>query len=79
MAPSLSGQEIKELAEYMGMSIDENSIDEETLESEVYIFKCPEGGIFDEDTGKQIHTRYVAQCDGCDAGECTPLGPEIEA
>ena len=72
----LTGREIKDLAEYVGFTIDENSIDDDYLEGEFWIGKCPEKGVQDDD-GTVHHYDHIVTCDGCDGNECMPLGEPL--
>lgn len=76
MSILLTGLEIKHLAESAGFLIDPQSIDFGELEAEHTIEKCDGKGVIDDD-GNVQHFNYVTRCEGCDSGECTPLGNPI--
>lgn len=76
MGVSLSGQEIKELAEYCGFQIVPESVEADFLEADFYIERCPPGGVAGDDGVAKMYG-YVVTCDGCDGGECLPLGEPI--
>lgn len=70
----LTGREIKDLAECAGFSIEPlDTMGADILEQEFSIDKCPESGVQD-DEGVVKHYDHIVTCDGCDSGECTPLG-----
>jgi len=72
----LTGKEIKDLAEYAGFVINQDSVEEDYLEQEFFIDDCPKLGVRD-DEGIVHHYIHVVTCDGCDGNECTPLGDPI--
>ena len=67
----LTGKEIKDLAEYAGFSVQVE--DPDHLEIEYDVSECPKQGIAD-DEGKINVYSHIVTCDGCDPGECLPLG-----
>jgi hypothetical protein len=73
MGLTLSGQEIKDLAEYCGFQIVPESIEQDFLEGDFYIEKCPKGGVAGDDGVAKMYG-HVVTCDGCEGGECMPLG-----
>lgn len=73
MGLTLSGQEIKNLAEYCGFKIVPESIEQDFLEGDFYIEKCPTGGVAGDDGVAKMYG-HVVTCDGCEGGECMPLG-----
>jgi hypothetical protein len=73
MGLTLSGQEIRDLAEYCGFQIVPESIEQDFLEGDFYIEKCPAGGVAGDDGVAKMYG-HVVTCDGCDGGECMPLG-----
>jgi hypothetical protein len=72
----LTGREIKDLAEYVGFDITPASVEDDVLEQEFSVSPCPETGVRDDD-GVVHQYGYVVTCDGCDAGECIPLGDPV--
>lgn len=76
---ALTGLEIKHLAESAGFRCDfgeATMLDEDILEGEHTIEKAPAKGVQNDD-GTIDHYDYVTRCDGCESGECTPLGNPI--
>ena len=74
----LTGKEIKALAEYAGLYVQNDSgmEDADFDESEYSINRCPENGVTGDD-GVARKYGYVVTCDGCEGNECMPLGDEI--
>jgi len=79
----LSGEEIKDLAEYAGFKIAELSeTDADILEHEFQIHepkKLVTCHHIEDDDGKVNSYRHVVTCDGCDGNECTPLGKPLDS
>tara|TARA_R110000851_G_scaffold199128_1_gene350172 strand:+ start:70 stop:327 length:258 start_codon:yes stop_codon:yes gene_type:complete len=73
---TLTGQEIKELAELAGFTINPDHIEPDYLEAEYYITSCPKQGVMDDD-GSVATYSHVVICDGMDESECQPLGDKI--
>lgn len=73
MSVTLTGKQIKELAEIAGLTIVKNDSDLDGDE-EYTIRKCPTLGIKDEDTGEILYPEYIVTEDACEGdGECHPL------
>jgi hypothetical protein len=73
MGLTLSGQEIKDLAEYCGFQIVPESIEQDFLDGDFHIEKCPAGGVASNE-GVALRYGHVVTCDGCEGDECMPLG-----
>ncbi len=73
----LTGKEIKDLAEYVGLVIDKDSVDEDCFEQEFFIDACPKSGV-QNDGGVVEHYSHIVTCDGCDGNECMPLGDALD-
>ena len=71
---NLTGKEIKDLAEFAGFSVQVE--DEDHLEHEYNIQNCPKQGVRDDD-GNVNYYNHVVTCDGCDPGECLPIGDAL--
>lgn len=77
MSITLSAKEIMSLAIYAGISVDENSLDEDEGETKYVIEKCPENGVVDEDIGVPLHYNYIASLDEYPEEGVYPLGDEL--
>lgn len=75
MSVTLTGKQIKELAEIAGFKVLQYGHDINNDHDEEYIIKkCPEQGIIDEATQKIIHPDYIVTEESCDIdGECHSL------
>ncbi len=74
---TLTVQEIKDLAEFAGLSVSDERTD---MNPDYKIQVCrKESGfeVLDEDAGKTERYAVVAKCDGCDYNETQPLGSPI--
>ena len=71
----LTGKEIKDLAEAVGLVIVPNDYTEE-LEIEMAIIDCPTSGVLDDD-GKALHYEHVAYLSEYPEEGTFPLGDEI--
>ncbi|MBL4864907.1 MAG: hypothetical protein JKY67_00850 [Pseudomonadales bacterium] len=73
MLITLTGKEIKDLAEFAGFTV---TGDVDCLDAEFDICRCPKGGFINDD-GTFEHFRYVASMsEYCEEGY-VPLGDEI--
>lgn len=72
---TLTGKEIKDLAEAVGLMIQPLDYADE-LETEMTIIACPEGGVRDDD-GKATHFKYAAYLSEYPEEGVFPLGDEI--
>lgn len=74
---TLTGKEIKDLAEAVGLVIAPHDYTDE-LETEMTIIDCPSNGVLD-DGGKATHYKYVAYLTEYPEEGSFPLGDEIAA
>lgn len=72
---TLTGREIKDLAEAVGLVIQPLNYDDE-LETEMTIIKCPATGVLDDD-GKATHYEHVAYLSEYPEEGTFPLGEEL--
>ena len=70
----LTGKEIKDLAEFVGLIVDK-PMDPDILETEVCIQKCPAEGVHDDD--KPRHYRLIASLYEYPEEGCVGLGDEL--
>lgn len=75
---TLTGKEIKDLAESIGFTITKGSFDKDILETEMTVVDCPEKGV-EGDDGKPMFFNYVAYFDDCPEEGVMPLGDEVGA
>ena len=75
MSIYLTLEQIRDLADYAGLTVAD--FDEEAAEQEFYISRCPKGGVMCDDEGIVKHYALVVTCDGCERGECMPLGKAL--
>lgn len=76
MTITLTGKEIRDLAEAVGLVIAKNDYAEE-LETEMVIVPCPEAGVLNDD-GEPEHYRYIAWLEEYpEEGSC-PLGDKLK-
>lgn len=74
---SLTMSDIRDLAMIAGLTIvEEVGCYGAEGDDHFTIHDCPKEGVRNDD-GTVSHYRYVALCDGFDAGECQPLGEPI--
>ena len=72
---TLTGKEIKDLAEAVGLVIQPLNYGDE-LEAEMTIIKCPATGVLDDD-GKATHYEHVAYLSEYPEEGTFPLGDEL--
>lgn len=72
---TLTGKEIKDLAEAVGLVIDPRNYTDE-LETEITIIDCPESGVLGDD-GKATHYEHVAYLSEYPEEGTFPLGDEV--
>ena len=72
---TLTGKEIKDLAEAVGLVIQPLNYGDE-LETEMTIIKCPATGVLDDD-GKATHYEHVAYLSEYPEEGTFPLGDEL--
>lgn len=72
---TLTGKEIKDLAEAVGLVIAPNDYTDE-LETEMTIIDCPPSGVMDDD-GKATHYEHVAYLSEYPEEGMCPLGDEV--
>lgn len=72
---TLTIEEIRDLAEFVGLQLAEREIPADELETEIVIADCPEKGVHDEEQPtKTLHCRHIAYIEEYpDEGVC-PLG-----
>lgn len=73
---TLTGKEIKDLAEAVGLVIEPRNYTDE-LETEMTIIDCPANGVLDDD-GKAMHYEHVAYLSEYPEEGVFPLGDEVE-
>ena len=74
---TLTGKEIKDLAEAVGLVIKPLDYEDE-LETEMTIIDCPASGVLDDD-GKATHFQHVAYYSEYPEEGMCPLGDEVTA
>ena len=81
MSMTLTGKEIKDLAEFAGFKVDELAkMEEEALEAEIVISECCKEGVCDEGgDGTRKHYAHIAFAAEYPEEGCYPLGDEINA
>ena len=81
MSITLTGKEIKDLAEFAGFEVMElTGMEEEALEAEITISECCKKGILDEEcAGPAKHYAHIACMAEYPEEGCYPLGDEINA
>lgn len=72
---TLTGKEIKDLAEAVGLVIAPHDYTDE-LETEMTIIDCPASGVMDDD-GKATHYEHVAYLSDYPDEGMFPLGDEV--
>lgn len=72
---TLTGKEIKDLAEAVGLVITPHDYTDE-FETEMTIVKCPESGVLDDD-GKATHYEHIAYLHDYPEEGSFPLGDEV--
>lgn len=72
---TLTGKEIKDLAEAVGLVISPLDYEDE-LETEMTIIDCPASGVLDDD-GKATHYQHVAYYSEYPEEGMCPLGDEV--
>ncbi len=72
---TLTGKEIRDLAEFAGFSIVENDYTDEN-ETEMVIQNCPDKGILNDDNEPE-HYRLIAYLAEYPEEGCMPLGEKI--
>ena len=72
---TLTGKEIKDLAEAVGLMIQPLDYTDE-LETEMTIIECPSSGVMDDD-GKATHYEHVAYLSEYPQEGTFPLGDEV--
>ncbi len=78
MVLDLTIEEIKDLAEFSGLTIDPKSIpSDDEMEEIVCIANCPKEGLENED-GEIEHFNYVMYLEQCPEEGCIPLGKPKE-
>lgn len=77
MSITLTIAEIKDLAEYAGLTLNKrcNAQSEDELATEITITDCPAGGTKDDD-GAIRHYAHIAYYTDYPEEGCMPLGPE---
>ncbi len=81
MSITLTGKEIKDLAEFAGFKVDGlTKMEEEALETEIVIMECGKEGVLDEGAvGPARHYAHIAYVAEYPEEGCFPLGDEINA
>ena len=73
---TLTGKEIKDLAEAVGLVIEGGHDYTDELETEMTIIECPSSGVMDDD-GKATHYEHVAYLSEYPEEGTFPLGDEV--
>ena len=73
---TLKGREIKDLAEAVGLEIQQLDYTDE-LETEMTIIACPASGVTDDDDGKVRHYEHVAYLSEYPDDGTFPLGDQV--
>lgn len=76
MSVTLTGKQIKELAEIAGFKVIQYGYDINNDHEEEYYFiqLCPKKGLINEDTGETEHPQYIVTEEACEGdGEYHPL------
>ncbi len=74
---NLTISEIKNLAEFAGMTVDLEGIDADEMESEISVVLCPKDGLLDDDGKTKIkYTGHIAYFSEYPEEGCHPLGEE---
>ena len=80
MSITLTGKEIKDLAEFAGFKVSGlTKMEEEALETEISITEASKEGILDEGTKTIKHYAHIAYVAEYPEEGCYPLGDEINA
>ena len=78
MSITLTGKEIKDLAEFAGFEVRElTGMEEEALETEISITECSKDGIKGEDSEEVKHYAHIAYMAEYPEEGCYPLGDEL--
>jgi hypothetical protein len=75
---TLTGKEIKDLAEFAGFLVDASLSSEDELETEFNIYDCPPEGVRDDDGIIEHYAHCVIISEYPEEG-CCPLGEKIWA
>lgn len=79
MSITLSGREIRDLANAVGMEIsDKYVVEDDILETNMVIMECPKEGISYEDEEGRHHFSHVAYIEEYREEGTFPLGDEIK-
>jgi len=80
MSVTLSGKEIRDLAQAAGFEISDRTKDDKDLLFDDYVVQvCPkEGVIIDNGWPERKHYSYIAYCLSCPEEGCFPLGNELD-
>jgi len=69
---TLTIEEIKDLAEFAGLRVNDDDVDSDNRDTEITVTKCPKQGVMDET--KVIHCRHMAYFDEYPEEGVMPLG-----
>lgn len=73
---TLTGKEIRDLANFAGFMIVEQNYSDE-LDTEITVFDCSKNGIKDEDENTRVYYKYAAYLTEYPDEGCYPLGEQI--